>query len=354
MYALGECKMKKKLTALLLTILLVFGLTACGGSSDSKKEETKGSDKKEITSEELTDITVVLDWTPNTNHTGLYVAQKNGYYKEAGLNVEIVQPPDDGAEALVGSGKAQFGVSFQDTLAATFASDDPLPITTVAALLQHNTSGIISRKGDGIDRPKGMEGKKYATWDLDIEKAIIKDVVAEDGGDPEKIEMIPSTVTDEVSALKSKSVDAIWIYEGWAGIAAQVADFDYDYFAFKDINDTFDYYTPVLISNNDFLKDHPDEAKAFLAATAKGYEYAVENPDEAAKILLKEAPELDEELVKKSQEYMVDQYIADADQWGYIDAKRWNKFYNWLNEKNLVDGTLKENVGFTNDYLETK
>lgn len=337
--------MKKKLTAIILTLLLIFSLTACGESSDTKKE---AENKK------LTDITVVLDWTPNTNHTGLYTAIENGYYKEAGFNVEIVQPPDDGAEALVGSGKAQFGVSFQDTLAPTFASDSSLPITAVAAILQHNTSGIISRKGDGIDRPKGMEGKQYATWDQDIEKAIIKDVVKTDGGDPEKIKMIPSTVTDEVSALKAKSVDAIWIYEGWAGIAAQVADFDYDYFAFRDINDTFDYYTPVLVANNDFLKDHPDEAKAFLAATKKGYEYAIKNPDKAADILLKAAPELDEKLVKESQKYMADQYIADAKYWGYMEPARWNKFYNWLNEKKLVDGTLKENVGFTNDYLEQK
>lgn len=341
--------MKKKLIALCLTFLLVFSLAACDGS-DSKEENT--SAKKEVESEELTDITVVLDWTPNTNHTGLYVAQENGYYKEAGFNVEIVQPPDDGAEALVGSGKAQFGISFQDTLAATYASDDPLPVTSVAAILQHNTSGIISRKGEGIDRPKGMEGKQYATWDLPIEQAMIKTVVEKDGGIPDKVEMIPNTVTDEVSALKTKSVDAIWIYEGWAGIAAQLADFDYDYFSFKDIDDTFDYYTPVLIANNDFLKENPDKAKAFLAATEKGYEYAIENPEESAGILLKASPELDEELVKESQKYMADQYIADAKQWGYIDAKRWNKFYSWLNDNDLVNGTLEENVGFTNDYLE--
>lgn len=343
--------MKKKLIALLLSMVLVLSLVACGSSSDTKNASSgKDSDAKK--DKKTTDITMVLDWTPNTNHTGLYVALKNGYYKEAGLNVDIVQPPDDGAEALVASGKAQFGIGFQDTMAANFVLDEPLPFTAVAAVLQHNTSGIISRKGDGIDRPKGLEGKKYATWDLDIEKQIIKDVVKEDGGDADKVKMVPSTVTDEVSALKSKSVDAIWIYEGWAGIAAQVADFDYDYFAFKDIDDTFDYYTPVIIGNDSFLADHPDEAKAFLAATAKGYEYAVKHPDEAADILLDAAPELDEKLVKASQKYMADQYIADAKQWGYIDAKRWNKFYNWINKNHLVDGTLKENTGFTNDYLK--
>jgi len=344
MYAMGEYKMKKKIIALLLTMSFISSLTACGGSSDQKKGE----------SDDLTEITFVLDWTPNTNHTGIYTAIENGYYKDAGLDVKVVQPSDDGAESLVGSGKAQFGVSFQDTQSSNWVSDQPMPFTTVAAVLQHNTSGIISAKEDNITSAKDLAGKNYATWNNDIEMAIIKDVVEKDGGNPDQVKMLPENITDEVSALKADTVDAIWVYEGWAVKAAETKNFDYNYFAFRDIDDTFDYYTPVIIANDDFLKEHPEQAKAFLAATAKGYEFAAEHPDEAADILLEAAPELDEELVKLSQKYMADQYIADAKQWGYIDAKRWNKFYSWLNEKGLVDGTLKENVGFTNDYLEEK
>ena len=141
---------------------------------------------------------------------------KKGYFEEAGLEVEIVQPPEDGAEALVASGKADFGVSFQDTMAPALAGENALPITAVAALVQHNTSGIISREGEGMDTPKGLEGKKYATWDAPVEKAMLKNVVESDGGDFSKVELVPSTVTDEVSALTSRSVDAIWIFYGWA------------------------------------------------------------------------------------------------------------------------------------------
>ena len=148
--------------------------------------------------------------------------KKKGYFEDAGVDVEIVQPPEDGASALVASGKAQFGIDFQDSIAPAFASDDPLPVTAVATLIQHNTSGIISRKGEGMDRPKGMEGKTYATWDMEVEKAMIKNVVESDGGDYGKINMIPSNVTDEVTALKSKQVDAIWVYYAWGGIATEV------------------------------------------------------------------------------------------------------------------------------------
>lgn len=330
--------MKKRILAIVLAAAMAGALIGCA-------DKGKDTEKKEK-------ITFVLDWTPNTNHTGIYVAQEKGYFEEAGLEVEIVQPPEDGAEVLVASGKAQFGVSFQDSMMPAITGEDAMPIEAVAAILQHNTSGIVSRKGEGMDRPKGMEGKKYATWDLDLEKATIKNVVEADGGDFSKIEMIPSTVTDEVSALESKSVDAIWIFYGWAGIACEVAGLETDYFAFKDINPALDFYTPVIIGNSDWMKENPDTAKAFLSAVQKGYEYAVESPDDAADILLKASPELDEELVKASQAYMKEQYIADAKQWGYIEPARWNAFYNWVNENGLSESEIPENTGFTNDYLE--
>ena len=331
--------MKKKIVAVLIAGCMALSLAACGSG-----ESSQGENEKEK-------ITFVLDWTPNTNHTGLYVAQEKGYFEDEGLEVEIVQPPEDGADALVASGKAQFGISFQDTMAPGVVGEDALPTTAVAAVVHHNTSGIISRKGEGMDTPKGLEGKKYATWDAPIEKAMMENVVEADGGDFSKVELIPSTVTDEVSALESKSVDAIWIFYAWAGVATEVAGLETDYFAFKDINPAFDYYTPVIIGNNEFLEKEPETAKKFLSAVKKGYEDAIEDPDGAAEILCEAAPELDQELVKASQEYLKDQYIADADRWGYIDPDRWNLFYNWLNENGLTENQIPENTGFSNEYL---
>ncbi len=68
--------------------------------------------------------------------------------------------------------------------------------------------------------------------------------------------------------------------------------------------------------------------------------------------MCKASPELDKELVFASQEYMKDQYKAEVDQWGYIDPARWNAFYNWINENNLLEEEIPENTGFTNEYLE--
>ena len=328
----------KMLLTMAAVIALMVVLAGCG--SNKSKESGK-----------LEKITFVLDWTPNTNHTGIYVAQELGYFEDAGLEVEVVQPPEDGAEVLVASGKAQFGVSFQDSLASAYGRKDPLPVTAVAAIVQHNTSGIISRKGEGMDVPKGMEGHSYATWNGPIELATLEEVVTKDGGDFSKVELIPSTVTDEVTALRTDSVDSIWIFYGWAGVKTELEDLETDYFAFADIDPVFDYYTPVIISGNNFLKSQPDTAKAFMAAVSKGYEFAIENPEEAAEILCKYAPELDQELVLASQKYLSKEYKADADKWGYIDENRWSAFYEWVNNHGLAEEPVKTDEGFTNTYL---
>lgn len=326
--------MKKSM--LMMAIVMVMMLSGCGN-----KASENGLEK----------VTFVLDWTPNTNHTGLYVAQELGYFEEAGLEVEIQQPPEDGAAVLVASGRADFGVSFQDSMAAALAGDDALPITAVASVIQHNTSGIISRAGEGMDTPKGMEGHSYATWNGAIELATLEEVVKADGGDFSKVELIPSTVTDEVSALKTNSVDSIWIFYAWAGVKTELEGLDTDYFEFADIDPVFDYYTPVIISGNKFLEENPETAKAFLGALQKGYEYAIQNPEEAAEILCKAAPELDKELVLASQQYLAEEYQAEAEYWGYIDPARWNGFYQWVNDNGLVEDPVPLDTGFTNEFL---
>lgn len=337
--------MKKRMICLVLAAALIFSFAAC-----SKTDKDTNSDNKEKTA-----ITVCLDWTPNTNHTGMFVALEKGYYEEAGLDVTIVQPPENGATQSCASGQAQFAVDAQDVLGAAFTSDTPLGVTAVAALIQHNTSGIMSLKGQGMDKPAGLTGKTYLTWDSPIELATMESVVNSDGGDWSKVEKIPNTVTDEAQDVKQNPDHAIWVMYAWGGINAKVNSVDTDFFFFKDIDEVFDYYTPVLVANNDFLNSNPDAAKAFLDATKKGYEFAVANPKEAADILINSDDTKSlvgsENLVYESQEWISEQYIADAEKWGYIDPARWNGFYSWLYENKLIEKDISNNVGFSNDYL---
>ena len=302
----------------------------------------------------LIPIIFSLDWTPNTNHTGVYAAKALGYYEEAGLDVQIVQPSENGALLMCAAGQAQFAVDAQDTMAAALDLDEPLAVTAVAAILQHNTSGIISRAGDGITSAKGMEGKIYSTWDIPVELEMIRYCMELEGADFNTVKLIPNNITDEPAALRAHQTDAIWIFYGWSGINAEVNDFDFDYWDFRSISEDLDYYTPVIIANNEFLQSSPETAKAFLAATVKGYEYAIAHPEEAAEMLIAgdNTGSLEDarDLVYASQKWLSDQYKADAESWGVFDSTRWDNFYKWLYSNSLTAHDLT-GLGFTNEYL---
>ena len=322
-------------------------LAGCGGSGSGSASSDAGA---ATDSGEKTALTFCLDYTPNTNHTGIYVAKNQGYFAEEGLDVEIVQPADGTAEGALGTGQAQFGISYQDYIAAAYDSGNT-GLTAIAAVIQHNTSGIMSRAADGITRAKEMENHVYTTWDMAVEQATIKQVMESDGGDYSKLSMVPYTVDDEVAGLKANMFDCVWVYEGWAVQNAKIQDYDVNYFSFRDMDDVFDFYTPVIAANTEYAKANPEVAKAFLRAAKKGYEFAVQNPEEAAKILCEEVPELDSELVGASASFLAGEYTAEAESWGVIDATRWANYFQWLNDNSLVENKLDVAAGYDTSYL---
>ncbi len=331
----------KKTIAIIVAIILASGIFALCRNT--------------VKTDKVSEITLCLDWTPNTNHTGFFVADSLGYYEEEGLTVTIVQPPENGAELMVASGQAQFGITAQDLIAPSYCLSEPLGVTNVAAILQHNTSGILSRKGDGILSPKDLEGKTYSTWDNPTEQAVIKYLMEKESADFSKVNLIPNVLTNEALALRNKDTDAVWVFYGWSGVNAELSGVDCDYFHFRDIDEVFDYYTPTVIANDEFLKENGETAKAFLRATAKGYEYAANNPEAAAQIFIESDTTGSllgsEELVTESQKWISKEYLSDAPYWGYIDPARWDAFYGWLYENELVSKNLR-GIGYSNDYLK--
>lgn len=354
----------KKRSYFIITLILSMMLAACGQSGANKPAEQtqaekvvsgENTEKKDTlqapdgSKTELQKLTVVLDWVPNTNHTGLFVAKDKGYFAEEGLDVEIVQPAEDSAATIVGMGRAEFGIHFQPNMVKRLLAKTP--ITAVAAILQHNTGGIMSLKESGISSPKELAGKKYSTWEDPIDDATVQFIMEKDGGDWSKVTLVPGESTDATTALQMKMFDAIFVYQGWDYIHAQTKHVDTNFFLLTEYAPEFDYYTPVLIANDDFLKNQPEVAKRALRAIKKGYEFAAENPAEAAEILIHNAPEGDADLIRASQEYLSTQYIADAKSWGVIDRERWNRFYDWLYEQKLITEPLTDK-GFSGDYLE--
>lgn len=301
---------------------------------------------------DLTKVSFVLDYSPNVNHTGIYVAIDQGFFAKEGIEVEIIPVPADGSDALIGAGGADMGLTYQDYIANSLSSANPLPYTAVAAVVQHNTSGIMSRAEDGIVRPKDMEGHSYATWGLPIEQATVKQVVEEDGGDFSKVALVPYEVDDEVMGLQAGLFDTVWVYEWWAVQNAKLQEYPVNYFAFADISPQFDFYTPVIAANDAFAAADPELVRAFLRACEQGYELAATSPERAAEILCGAVPELDPALIAAAQASISPQYTADASRWGVIDRSRWTRFYEWLNDTGLVENGFDPALGFTNEYLE--
>lgn len=333
----------KKGLVLLLAAIMLFTQTGCCGIVGSCKGKPAGELKK---------IKVILDYVPNTNHTGMYVAQNMGYYEEEGLEVEIVEPTEGATNTLIAAGKGDFGISYQEDVTYALTTKEPLPIKAIATIIQHNTSGFASVKSKNISSPKDFEGKVYAGWGSPAEEAIIKAVMKKDGADGDKIKMVS---LDNLSySMLDGEIDLIWLYWAWDGIAARRDGMDLNYIELRDLDERLDYYTPVIVANNDTLNNEPEKVEAFLRATAKGYNYTIENPEKAAEILHSYAPEYDAEMLKESQMYLAGKYTEGSYGWGNMDAGVWERYMDFMMEYGLIDKKVSASECFTNQYLPTR
>lgn len=363
--------MKKKSLAVLLTAALAAGtLTGCSQSSGTAEPSSNpaasetgnpssGTEKAEEASGEtsakageLEDVTVILDYVANTNHTGMYVALEQGYYEEEGLNVSIVEPTEGATATLIAIGKGDFGISYQEDVTIALTASDPLPIKAIAAIIQHNTSGFATYEGKGIKSPKDFEGKTYAGWGGPGEEAVLNAVMTKDGADFSKLNMVISDGSG-FEALKDKA-DIMWFFEAWDNVKCQLNDFPIEYMPVRELDERLDYYTPVIIASNDTLKNKPETVKKFLAATEKGYGYAIQNPKESAAILKKYAPDYPLEMLEVSQTYLAGKYSEDAKRWGEMKDEVWDRYTDFMVEYGVIDKAIPASGCYTNEFLPEK
>lgn len=325
--------MNKRVLSAVLLLILVTAAGCAGGTGNQGKSE---------------DVAVMLDWVPNTNHTGLYVALDKGWYREEGLNVNIMENTEGGVTQLVATGKARFGVSYQEEVTQARAAD--VPVVSIAAVIQHNTSGFASKKEAGITSPRQMEGKRYGGWGSPTEEAVLKAVVENSGGDFSRVKIFNIGTSDFFTAIR-RDVDFAWIFYGWTGIEAEQRGIELNYLELRKLDPALDYYTPVLIAGEQLIKENPELVEKFMRATARGYQFAIEKPAEAAEILLKHAPELDRKLVLASQEYLSPRYRDDAPRWGEQKVQVWENYALWMHERGLLTEMIDVNNAFTNKFL---
>lgn len=329
--------MKKKLGAYICLLTISALLAGC-----TKKQEP-------VTDERLKKVTVILDYVANTNHTGMYVALNKGYYQEQGLDVEIIEPTDGATATLIASRKGDFGISYQEDVTVALTAEDPLPIKAIAAIIQHNTSGFASYEGNQIQSVLDFEGKTYAGWGGPGEAAVLEAVMTREGADFSTLNMVISDGAG-FAALKDK-VDLMWFFEGWDSVKAQMNDFPLNYMELRQLDERLDYYTPVIIARNDLLEQDPEMVKAFMDATAKGYQQAIADPEGSAEILHQYTPDYDLEMLKISQQYLSAKYQEDSPVWGVMKDQVWDNYTDFMLEYGIISTRIKAGECYTNEFL---
>ena len=171
-----------------------------------------------------------------------------------------------------------------------------------------------------------------------------------ENADVKKVDIINAGDADFFTMVK-KDVDFAWIYYGWTGVEAELRGEKLNMIYLTDYSKKLDYYTPVLATNEKMIQNDPETVKAFVKAASQGYQYAIDQPDKAADILIKAAPDLDPKLVKKSQQWLADKYQDDAKQWGKQKLEVWENYANWMDDHGLLEGKFDPKKAFTNDFL---
>lgn len=306
-------------------------------------------------------IRLALDWTPNTNHTGFYVALAKGTYQQAGLDVQIITPDGDNYQLTpakrVASGRADLAITPSESV-VSFRTNG-VPLVAIAAVLARDASAIVTLKQNGIDRPQQLDGKVYASYGARYEDDIVRQIIQNDGGRGQFVSH-QSARLNTWHALLTNEVDAAWIFLPWEGVEADIKGIDFNRFLLDDYEIPYGY-SPVLTAHRDWIDQNGNALHRFMEATSAGFRFAVENPDEAARLLMETAqhPTLtDRNFVEQSQQLVSGYYLDGEGQWGFMHRNVWASFTNWLIRNHLLvdkDGELIQHVDagtlFTNEFL---
>ena len=330
----------RSLTVMVATVLATTVMAGCSQSTDSDT------------------IRFALDWTPNTNHTGLYVALQEGYFADAGLDVEVLPYNNTAADTLVDAGNAEFGISTQSS--TVFARSAGARTVSVLAPLQHWATGIgVRADRDDIASPRALDGKVYAGFGESGEQAGLRQVIENDGGTGEYETVVLGTSAYE--AVYSGTADFTVSYLAWEGIEAEHSGTPMKYFHYTDFGFP-EAYAIVVDANEDWLAENPERAAKFVQALQRGYQLAADDPDRAAQDLIDANPGTftDESLVFESQKMLAEKYMKDsAGEVGRQSIDTWTAYSKFLYDS----GVLTDQSGaplsaepdwstyFTDDYL---
>ena len=299
-------------------------------------------------------LTIALDWTPNTNHTGFFVAQELGYYAAAGLDVHILSPATDDYATTPAKklelGEVDFAVAPFESVISLNTKPAHVQAVAIAALLQQDISSIATLAASNIARPRDLDGRTYASYRARYEDAIVRQLVINDGGTGDFTVAYPDKL-GIWNTLLTGAADATWIFDNWEGVEAETQGVALRTFALADYGIPYGY-SPVVMATAQGIAAHRAEYVAFVQATKKGFQFAINNPQKATDILRHHVPERDAYLIdlEKSQAAAA-AFYGDASKWGTMAASRVEAFLDWLIAHGLETEAVRSMPLFTNSLL---
>lgn len=305
-----------------------------------------------ILAQDLKKVTLILDYVPNTNHTGIYWALDKGYYEEEGIDLEIIEPGTDLTSIqAVAAGNADLGVSYQEDL--TYAqANQGVPVKAIATIMKYNTSGFVSLADSGIEGPADFEGKTYAGWQSPSEEAIIGELMKQAGADPNQLTMVGDTGMGPRGL--SRHYDIQWYFEAWDNVKAELDGIELNYMPLRDYDERLDYYTPIFIAGDELIQNQTDLVQGFMSATKRAYQEVMANPEAAGDFMASLLDEYDADFIKASQTIASSLYTDQPDNWGWMEESVWQGYTDFMFENELIDQVIPADQLYTNEFLEAR
>ena len=308
-------------------------------------------DSETPTTKEPTKISVVLDWFPWSAHAGLHVAKEKGYFAEEGLDVELRVPSDPSTILqTVASGRDDFGLSYQPDLILGRAQG--VPVVSVAALVQHPMTSIMTLQSSGFSRPRDLVGRKLGHAGFPFNTPVVDTMLKHDGvaGGLDDIEFV-TVGFDVVPALIGKQVDAILGYWVLESILLEKQGFPVNIMRAEQ-NGVPDYYEFVFVTNEEKIANDPDIVQRFVKAVKRGYEEAAADPQAAIQLMKQVNPELDLSVESKGVDLLAPLWKADNGVFGWQEESRWLEFAQWMKDNGLLSQDVDARKAFTNRFVE--
>jgi len=287
-------------------------------------------------------IKLALDWTPNVNHIGFFIAKAKGFYNDVGIDLQIISPESDNYATTpakkVEQEHADFALCPTESLISYQTKSKPFPLVGVSSIFQKDLSAICVLKSSGINSPKELDNKVYASYKARYEDGIVKKMIKNDGGEGHLQISYPDKLGIWNRLVKGNA-DATWIFLNWEALQAEAEGIELTNFKLTDYDIPYSY-SPIIAGDRNKIAKNQEVVKAFLEATKQGYFYAKANPEESAEILNSHLPEHDKNIDLVKAINLSCEALGNEKIWGEIDIDNVKEFLEWLRAYGLENSNI--------------